>query len=107
MKPTKITVDKLDEEQMQSVREYLAQMPNASHKGSNNELYGNYVIVTADVKASIDKHTAKTSMPRYENVTFEAKDVMHDCEYTAKRKAERSEVVRGLASLVTGFLAQE
>ena len=107
MKPTKITIDRLNEEQMQEVRDYLAQMPNASHKGSKGELYGGYVKVTADIQASIDRHTAKTSTPWYENVTFEVQDSGVECEYTAKRNAERSEAVKGLASLVTGFLADK
>ena len=105
MKPTKITVDRLNEKQMQKVRNYLAQMPNASHEGSKGELYGGYVKVTADVQASVDRHTAKTSIHWYENVIFEVQDSGVECEYAAKRKAERSEAVKDLASLVTGFLA--
>jgi hypothetical protein len=107
MNPTKITVNELNEGQMQKVRDYLAQMPNASHKGSKGELYGRYVKVTADVQASVDRHTAKTSTPWYKNVTFEVQDSGVECKYTAKRNAERSEAVKGLASLVTGFLADK
>ncbi len=107
MKPTKITVDRLDEGQMREVRKYLAQMPNASHTGSEGEFYGGYVEVTADVQASVDRHTAETPTPWYENVTFEVQGLGVECKYTAKRNAESSEAIKGLASLITGFLADK
>ncbi len=40
MKSKTVTIDKLSEEQIQQVREFLDSMPNKSHKGSEGELYG-------------------------------------------------------------------
>ena len=106
MKRPKIAINRLSEHQMQKVRDYLTKMPNASHKGSKGEFYGGYIHVTADIRASIDIQTAKMSTaPWYEDVTFEVQDISEN-EYTAKRTLERSEVVKGLASLVVGFLAE-
>ena len=108
MKPSKITFDRLSEEQMQKVREYLAQMPNAPHKGREGEHYGEYIQVTADVRAAVIRATAEMSTDLwYENVTFEVQTSGVKCEYTAKRKAERNEVAKGLTSLIVGFLAEQ
>ena len=108
MKRPKIAINRLSEHQMQKVRDYLTKMPNASHKGSKGEFYGGYIHVTADIRASIDIQTAKMSTaPWYEDVTFEVQTSGVKCEYTAKRKAERNEVAKGLTSLIVGFLAEQ
>jgi len=107
MSPTKITINRLDEEQMQEVRDYLARMPNAIHKEGEEESYGRYIKVTADVQTSIDEYTAKKLPLKYKNVTFEVIEIpsiYYDEEDTAKRNTERNEVVKGLASLIIGFL---
>ncbi len=112
MKPKIITVDRLNENQMEQVRAYLASMPNKlRNKGFNNEHYGGYVTVYANVSAGINKWTAKALNDGYKDVVFEMPDVgdvgMGSCEYTAKRKAERNQVVTGLVTLLAGFFTQE
>ncbi len=107
MKPKTITVDRLNEAQMEQVRDYLDSMPNKSHRGSKDEFYGNYINVSANVSASIDGRTAKASIHGYKDVAFEIKDIGVQCEYTAKRKAERNQVATGLVTLLAGFFTQE
>ena len=57
-----ITVDKLTEEQMKKVREFLKSPPNKYHTGKKGELYGHYITISVDVKATADRHTGVTTI---------------------------------------------
>ena len=96
-----MTIDKLTEQEMEKVRQFLAQMPNKPHQGKFNECYGDYVAVeSADIKGNI-----VSKYFHYENVRFMLK---HDacvlgCPYDERRCKEYNQTWQGLMALIAEF----